>query len=66
MGLRGLKGFLTFFAMIWTGDALLYRVLSIADWPWRWTRAELATDVGHKALYALVTNSSYNSLSQRD
>lgn len=66
MGLRGLKGWITFFAILWTGDVVLYRVLGIADWPWRWTREELATDVGHKALYALVTSGSYNSLSQHD
>lgn len=64
MGLRGLKGALTFFAIMWAGDAVLYRVLKITDWPWRWTRAELATDVGHKALYALVTSGSYNSLTR--
>ncbi len=65
-GVRGVKGSVVFFAVMWAGDVVLYRVLGIADWPWRWTRAELATDVGHKALYALVTSASYDSLAKRD
>lgn len=64
IGLRGPWGTVTFFAITWTGDVLLYRVLDIADWPWRWTRAELATEVGHKALYAFVTSGSYDSLAR--
>lgn len=65
-GIRGLGGSVVFFAIMWSADVVLYRVLGIADWPWRWTRAELVTDMGHKAFYALVTSASYDSLSHRD
>lgn len=64
MGLRGVGGSAVFFALLWTGDAVLYRALGIADWPWRWTRAELLTDAGHKAFYALVTGAAYDSLAR--
>ncbi len=65
MGLRGVTGSAVFFAMMWAGDAMLYRTLGIADWPWRWSRAELATDIGHKAIYALVTGIAYDTLAGR-
>jgi len=65
MGLRGVAGSAAFFALMWAGDAVLYRTLGIADWPWRWTASELATDMGHKALYALVTGAAYDALDNR-
>lgn len=65
MGLRGVTGSTVFFAMMWAGDAMLYRTLGIADPPWRWSPAELATDIGHKALYALVTGIAYDTLAGR-
>ncbi|MGH3935771.1 MAG: hypothetical protein ACRDS1_12480 [Pseudonocardiaceae bacterium] len=65
MGLRGVTGSAVFFAMMWAGDAMLYRALDIADRPWRWSAAELATDIGHKALYALVTGIAYDTLAGR-
>lgn len=65
IGLRGVTGSAVFFAMMWAGDAMLYRALGIADRPWRWSPAELATDIGHKALYALVTGAAYDILAPR-
>jgi len=64
-GLSGPRGSAVFFGLMWVGDVLLYRVLGIADWPWRWTRNELATDLGHKALYAIATGVSYDALAKR-
>lgn len=49
--------------MLWSGDALLYKSLGLADRPWRWTARDLATDVGHKAIYAAVTGLVYDRLS---
>lgn len=66
MGLRGITGSAVFFVVMWTGDAILYRALGIADWPWRWTPAELATDIGHKVVYALATGATYDILAARD
>ncbi len=62
MGVRGVAGSAVFFALMWTGDAILYRAMGIAEWPWRWSPAELATDAGHKALYALITGATYDAL----
>lgn len=62
-GLRGPAASAVFFGLLWSGDALLYRALGIADWPWRWTRTELATDLGHKAVYAVTTGVVYDALS---
>lgn len=63
IGLRGPAGTAAFFAVLWSGDALLYKSLGIADWPWRWTARDLATDVGHKAIYAAITGLVYDKLS---
>ncbi|MDQ4010103.1 MAG: hypothetical protein M3228_05255 [Actinomycetota bacterium] len=65
MGLRGVTGSAVFFAMMWASDAMLYRALGIADRPWHWSRTELATDIGHKALYALVTGIAYDTVAGR-
>ena len=51
------------FALLWGGDAALYRALGIADLPWRWEASALATDVVHKAVYAAVTGAVYDALS---
>ncbi len=48
-----------FFGAVWGGDALLYRGLGIADWPWKWERQELATDLFHKGVYAVVTSVAF-------
>lgn len=62
-GLRGPAASAVFFGMLWSGDAMLYRALGIADWPWRWSRTALITDVGHKAVYAVTTGLVYDALS---
>lgn len=62
-GLTGPQASLAHFALLWGGDAALYRVLGIADVPWRWTPAELATDMLHKGVYAAVAGAVYDALS---
>ncbi len=64
-GLRGPTASAVHFALLWTGDATLYRALGIADLPWRWTAAELGADLGHKAVYATVTGLTYDALTAR-
>jgi hypothetical protein len=51
------------FALLWGGDAALYRALGIADAPWHWEASALATDVLHKGVYAAVTGAVYDALS---
>ncbi len=62
-GLRGAQASLLHFALLWGGDAALYRALNIADVPWRWTPDELATDLLHKGVYAAVTGAVYDAVS---
>ncbi len=62
MGLRGTVASAAHFALLWSGDAALYRALGIADVPWRWSADELATDVLHKGVYAAVTGAVYDAL----
>ena len=62
-GLRGPAASAVFFGILWSGDAMLYRALGIADWPWRWNRTALITDLGHKAVYAVTTGLVYDALS---
>lgn len=61
LGRAGLGG-VAHFALMWPSDALLYRSLGISDWPWRWSAAELAPDLGHKAIHVAVTNAVYRRL----
>ena len=63
-GLRGPQASLAHFALLWGGDAALYRALGIAEMPWRWTSDELATDLLHKGVYAAVTGAVYDTLSR--
>ena len=42
-GLRGPQASLAHFALLWGGEAALYRALGVADLAWRWTPDELAT-----------------------
>ncbi len=58
-GLGKVGGSIVFYAIVWGGDALLYRLLGIAPVPWRWKRAELATDLSHKGVYAAATSVAY-------
>lgn len=62
-GLRGPEASAAHFALLWGGDAALYRALGIADVPWRWDADELASDVLHKGVYAAVTGAVYDALS---
>lgn len=55
----------THFAALWSGDALLYSALGVAPPPWEWSPQELATDLGHKGVYALVTGLTYEALERR-
>ncbi len=62
-GLRVPQASIAHFALLWGGDAVLYRVLGIAEVPWRWTIDELATDLLHKGVYAAATGAAYEALS---
>lgn len=61
-GVRGLPASAAHFALLWGGDAALYRALGVADVPWRWEPDELATDLLHKAVYAAVTGAVYDAI----
>lgn len=50
------------FAALWVGDGALYSGLGVAPPPWEWSPQELATDLGHKGLYAAVTGATYEAL----
>ena len=50
---------LAFYPIVWGGDAALYRALGIAPMPWRWSRAELATDLFGKGVLAFATSGAY-------
>ncbi len=65
-GIRGSQATLTHFALLWGGDAALYRALGIAEAPWRWSADELATDMTHKGVYAAVTGVTYDALTSPD
>jgi hypothetical protein len=65
-GLRGPTASAAHFALLWGGDAALYRALGIADVPWRWDTDELASDMLHKGVYAAVTGAVYDSLASGD
>lgn len=61
-GVQGRTASLAHFALLWGGDAALYRALGIADVPWRWNADELATDLFHKGVYAAVTGAVYDAM----
>ena len=61
-GLRGMAGHAAFLALMWAGDAVLYKSVGVADWPWRWTGPDLARDLGFDAVYAAVTGLAYDAL----
>ena len=61
-GLEGPAASAAHFALVWGGDAALYRSLGIADVPWRWSADELAADLLHKGVYAAVTGAVYEAL----
>ena len=61
-GMRGRRASLAHFALLWGGDAALYRLLGIAEAPWSWSASDLATDLLHKGVYAGVTGATYEAL----
>lgn len=61
-GIRGPVASVAHFGLLWGADAALYRALGIADVPWRWQADELASDLGHKAVYAAATGLTYDAL----
>ncbi len=61
-GLRGPGAAAAHFALMWSGDVMLYKSLGIATWPWQWSLQELAPDVLHKGIYATVTSAAYDTL----
>lgn len=61
-GLRGPGAAAAHFALMWSGDVMLYKSLGIAAWPWQWSLEELAPDVLHKGIYAAVTSVAYEAL----
>jgi len=61
-GMRGPAASAAHFALVWGGDAALYRTLGVADAPWNWSTDELATDLLHKGIYAVVTGAVYDAL----
>ena len=62
-GLNGSTATAVHFAMLWGGDAALYRTLGVADAPWRWGTDALVTDLFHKGVYAAVTGAVYDAMS---
>jgi len=61
-GVHGPRATAAHFALLWAGDAALYQALGIADVPWRWGADELASDLLHKGVYAVVTGAVYDAL----
>lgn len=61
-GLGPVAATLAFVPMVWGGDAALYRALGLAPEPWRWSRAELATDLFGKSVLAVTTSLAYSLL----
>ncbi len=58
-GLSPAAASLVFAPIVFGGDATVYRALGIAPAPWRWTRAELATDLFGKGVLAFATSAAY-------
>ena len=58
-GLSPLAATLAFYPLVFGADAALYRALGIADAPWSWPRAELATDLFGKGVLAFATSAAY-------
>jgi hypothetical protein len=53
--LRGPAASLMFANLRLSVDQILENATGVGAPPWTWPRAELAIDVGHKAVYALIT-----------
>ena len=61
-GLGPVAATVVHYASVWGGDALLYRTLDLAPWPWQWKGAELAPDLFHKGVYAAATGVVFEAL----
>ena len=61
-GVTGIGATAAHFVLVWGGDMTLYRTLGIAPVPWEWDTDELAADVLHKGVYAVVTGAVYDAL----
>ena len=61
-GLHGPAATAAHFALVWGGDAALYRTLGIADVPWRWSGDELRADLLGKGVYTAVTGAVYDAV----
>jgi hypothetical protein len=61
-GVRGSRATAAHFAVLWGGDAALYKALGIAESPWNWSGSELASDVISKSVYAVITGAVYDQL----
>ncbi len=59
---RGSTATAAHFALLWGGDAALYKTLGIAETPWKWSGRDLASDVVSKGVYAVVTGVVYDQL----
>ena len=69
-GLRGLLGpgasrTAAHYALVSVGDALLYKAMGIADWPWTWSRRDVIADVVGKGSYAASTGVVHDRLASR-
>jgi len=62
LGLRGPAAAVAHFALMWPGDAMLYKALGISPWPWEWSAEELAPDVLHKGFFCVATGVAYDRL----
>jgi len=49
-----------FFGIVWVGDVTLYKILGIAQWPWKWSGSDLATDLFNKGIYAVATGITFS------
>lgn len=58
-GIGSLAASIAFYALVWTGDVLLYKLLGIAEWPWRWRASELIRDLLGKGVYAAATSIAF-------
>lgn len=41
---------------------LLHRSLGIAEWPWKWQRRELVTDLFHEGVHAIAMGVAFELL----
>ena len=64
LGLRGPAAAGAHLALMWPGDAILYKVLGISPWPWKWSAEELAPDLLHKGLYVVATSAAYDRMTR--